>query len=323
MNILAVCIGAPRPAQRGDRRFMTSIYKLPVEGPVPVNAFGLEGDGRVEKRKMGDEHHAVHIYPAEHYPYWEKQLGVALGPGHFGENLTVRGLDEETVRIGDVIRCGSVTLQVAQPRIPCFKLNARMGRRFSGVFLRSTRVGYFLRVIEPGQVSRGDRAAIVDSDPGSPTVRDFVTSVMLEYWDAKGLRAALRSRDLMIGWREAIEEKLARAEQAPVWFGTRTLEVLSRSEQEGGVVLTLRCPWNKPLAAVTGEQQIAVEVRPDGLEGLMRTRLPVESQSDGTATRYRVTVVRKTKADAAVHYLLEASVGTQLRVTAPSPIPRP
>ena len=297
---------------------MTSIYKRPVEGPVRILERGLEGDGRVEKRKMGDEHHAVHIYPAEHYPHWERMLGLdALRHGHFGENLTVRGLDEEATRIGDVIRCGRATLQVAQPRVPCFKLNARMGRRFSGEFLRSTRVGYFLRVLEPGAVQRGDRAEIVDSDPDSPTVRAFVRSVMLEYWDVEGLEAALRARDLMPAWQQTIEEKLARARRAPIWFGTRTLQMMDRYEHGDRVILTLGCPWSKVLPKVATGHQVDVQVRPEGVEGLLRKTLAIEAVDHAGATAYQAEVTKDEAGDAATDFLLAAEVGTQLRATAP------
>jgi len=220
MRILSVNVGESRPLTVKQQTVQTGIFKTPVPGPVPVTRLGLQGDVRVEKRKMGLEHHAVYAYPFEHYAYWQAELAREPFPmGQFGENLTVTGLLEEEVRIGDIFRMGSAVLQVAQPRIPCAKFNARMGVRFAPMFLASRKVGYYLRVLTEGTVAEGDAIELLERDEASPTMEEFVRVTQFESWDTQGLEQLLRARDLMPDWRETIESKLARSRTASGWHG--------------------------------------------------------------------------------------------------------
>src|SRR5512139_965732 len=157
MHILSVNVAAIRTLTIKQRTVQTGLYKVPMTGAVRVTRLGLQDDVLIEPRPMGPEHHAVYAYPHEHYAYWQHELGREPFPlGQFGENLTVTGLLEEEVRIGDIFRFGSAVLQVAQPRIPCAKLDDRMGMRFARMFLASRKVGYYLRVLQEGSVAQGD-----------------------------------------------------------------------------------------------------------------------------------------------------------------------
>jgi len=104
-RVVSLNIGAPRPIEVRGKQVETGIYKQPVQGPVRLGIEGFEGDGRVERRVMGNAHHAVYAYSLENYDYWERRLACVPFPhGQFGENLTVPGLTETEVRIGDVWR---------------------------------------------------------------------------------------------------------------------------------------------------------------------------------------------------------------------------
>lgn len=174
MKLLSVNVGRPRPVPYRDNVISTGIYKEPVAGPVWVRRLNLEGDGQADLKVHGGEHKAVYAYPSEHYAFWARELGRDdLVHGQFGENLTVEGLLEEWVNIGDVFRIGRTLLQVSQPRSPCFKLGIRMGdAHFPARFTAANRTGFYLRVLEEGQVAAGDAIDLVKRAEGSISVRN-------------------------------------------------------------------------------------------------------------------------------------------------------
>lgn len=292
MRILSVNVGSSRPVTVKQRTVQTGIYKIPATGPVAVSRRGLQGDVRVEKRIGGLEHSAVYAYPHEHYEYWRRKLGreEAFPIGQFGENLTVSGLLEEEVRIGDIFRFGSSVLQVAHPRIPCGKLNARMGLRFAPMFLASRKVGYYLRVLSEGSVEQGDDIELLERDEASPSMEEFVRVAHYEYWDTEGLRKLLLARDLMAPWREAIEGKLERSLAADGWQGLREFEVARRErESEDVVSLYLTCVRGRALAPFRGGQQLMVALGERG-GGSQQRGAYYLSSSPRELSSYRISV---------------------------------
>ena len=157
--MVSVNVGTPRPLLTPAKgEVLSGIVKTPVDGRRRVVAHNIEGDRQADLRVHGGETKAVYCYPHEHYARWAEELSRAdLVPGQFGENLTTLGLLETQVRVGDRLRVGSALLEVTQPRSPCFKLAARMGLpEFPRLFLRSGRSGWYLRVVEEGDVGAGD-----------------------------------------------------------------------------------------------------------------------------------------------------------------------
>jgi MOSC domain-containing protein YiiM/ferredoxin-NADP reductase len=293
MRILSVNVGARRDMTVKHRVVQTGIDKVPVAGRVRIARLGLQDDTLVEARKMGREFHAVYAYPHEHYAHWERELGRApFPPGQFGENLTVTGLLEHEVRIGDVLRAGQAVLQVMQPRIPCAKLNQRMGLRFSPMFLASRKVGYYLRVIEEGEVGMDDALELLARDEASPTMEEFVRLTQYEYWDAEGLERILRqARDLMPAWREIIEAKLDRARTTVGWHGLREFEIVRREPQGEDVVsLYLQCVRRRPLAPFHGGQYLTVVL--GGRSAHQSRRAYALSGDPRDLGTYRITVRR-------------------------------
>lgn len=319
MHILSVNVGKSRTVSIGGRDVATAIYKTPVSGAHRVEGSGLIGDERVDKRPLGDSHHAVYAYPHEHYGYFEKQLGrYDFELGQFGENLTVVGLPETAARIGDLLRCGSALLQVAHPRIPCKKLDHRMGSAFARAFLESRRVGYYLRVREPGWLRAGDPIVLLDRDEASPTVDTFVRVSQFDYWNPDELEALLTARDLPPGWREVLMDKLARAQSAAGWFGMRELVVTRRrAHSDGWIGLCLACGQGKPLPPFVGGQQLTLAFRPPELGArTLRQALPAERSplDDG---QYAISLWPDAEPDSLVHALAKtATPGTRLRAEA-------
>jgi MOSC domain-containing protein YiiM len=172
MQLVSVNVSLPRTLQLGGRRLTTGIFKEPVPGRVMLRTLNLDGDGQADPRYHGGPDKAAYAYPLEHYERWKSELGRDDLPfGQFGENFTISGMLEDRVRIGDVYRIGGAQVQVTDPRAPCFKLGLKMGSRdFQKLFLASGRLGFYLRVLEEGDVGAGDPIELLRTDPTSPTV---------------------------------------------------------------------------------------------------------------------------------------------------------
>lgn len=171
MKLLSVQVGRPRTVEHRGRSVRTGIYKEPVLFRVRVGRLNVEGDRQADLSVHGGPDKAVYAYDLSGYAHWRASLGRELAFGQFGENLTVDGMPETEVRIGDAYRVGGALLQVSQPRAPCFKLAMKMELpQFPKVFLASGRTGFYLRVLEEGEIGAGDSIELVSRDPGAPTV---------------------------------------------------------------------------------------------------------------------------------------------------------
>ena len=170
IRVLHVNRAAAAETVIGGRRVLTAIAKRPVEGAVAVRRLGLDGDEQADLSVHGGLTKAVYAYPREHYPFWQTvraQARVALWdeplpPGTLGENLTIEGLTEERLWVGDRLRLPGCVLAVSEPRFPCFKFNAAMGfAQASKLMVQSGFCGAYLAVIEPGQLAAGDPIELV------------------------------------------------------------------------------------------------------------------------------------------------------------------
>lgn len=211
MKLLSVNVGQPRPVPYRDGVVSTGIYKEPVAGRVWARRLNIEGDGQADLRVHGGEHKAVYAYPFEHYAFWKQDLGRNdFVSGQFGENLTVEGLLEDTVRIGDIYRVGEALLQVSQPRSPCFKLGIRMGdESFVSRFTAENRTGFYLRVLEEGRIAAGDAIERVGQTKGSLKVRDAFRLRHGSGGTREEYERAVQVSALTPSWRAAFEKRLA------------------------------------------------------------------------------------------------------------------
>ena len=168
MKINSIQVAQAQKVHIDGRNILTAIYKTGVAGPVPVGVLGLLGDEQADLSVHGGLAKAVYAYPAEHYGFWRhqrEQAGVAnlagmddqLEPGAMGENLTLSGLLESGVWVGDVLQFLNCTLRVEQPREPCFKFNAVMGFNSAAkAMAQSGFCGFYLSVDQPGTVQAGE-----------------------------------------------------------------------------------------------------------------------------------------------------------------------
>jgi MOSC domain-containing protein YiiM len=162
-RVESVNVGEPRSVEVNGHTVVTAIWKHPVAGRVPVRGVNLDGDDQADRSVHGGPDKAVYAYAAEDTEWWEAELGRDLEPAAFGENLTTRGLPVSGAVIGERWLVGSTVLEVAQPRLPCFKLGIRMGDpRFLKRFTRAGRPGAYLRIVREGDVGAGDPIEVVD-----------------------------------------------------------------------------------------------------------------------------------------------------------------
>ncbi len=170
-KVLSVNVARPRSVPYLGRTVHTGIFKEPVPFRIRVGTLNLEGDQQADLSVHGGPDKAVYAYDLSGYEHWRRELSRELPYGQFGENLTVEGMPETEVWIGDVYRVGTALLQVSQPRSPCFKLALKMEMpTFPRAFLQSGRSGFYLRVLEEGEVGAGDVIELVSREPDEVTV---------------------------------------------------------------------------------------------------------------------------------------------------------
>jgi MOSC domain-containing protein YiiM len=211
--IKSLQIGLPRDlTAHGEHRY-TAFAKPPTTGPIRLTRTGLAGDGVGNPKVHGGPDKAVCCYPAEHYPAWERELGVTLGPAAFGENFTTVGLTEETVHIGDRFRVGTAVVEVSQPRQPCATLAAMRGRKgFVKEVQDSGRTGFYLRVVEEGEVAAGDTFTPVAADPAAISITEANRIHRNRRHDPDTVRRLLAVPALSAAWREELGNALASQE---------------------------------------------------------------------------------------------------------------
>lgn len=192
----------------------SGIRKRPVAADevLWLSTVNLSGDGQADLSVHGGPDKAVYAYPSEHLAPWADDLGEALGPAAFGENLSTVGVLEGDVHIGDVWSWGDAVLQVSQPRWPCFKLALHRGRAdVQGLMRRSGRTGWYLRVLEPGEVAVAGPIEVARVDPAAVTVEDAhlaMGDVHLD--DPNAVRAVASHPALAEQWRRPLLDRLGR-----------------------------------------------------------------------------------------------------------------
>lgn len=207
MKIISVNVGLPKVIEMNGNRVETGIFKEPVNERLQVKKHNIEGDGQADLNAHGGEFKAIYGYPYEHYPKWQAELGRDdFNFGQFGENLTTQGLLEDEIYVGSIYRMGTALLQITQPRVPCYKLAIRMNDpKFVKLFMQAQRTGFYLRVLEEGDISAGDKIELVTSAPQQLTVRDINNLLYFEQ-DSELAKRALNIDGLTPSWLDRIQE---------------------------------------------------------------------------------------------------------------------
>lgn len=202
-TLVSVQVGKPQTHADEDGEWTTGFFKQQVARPTRADASGLEGDGQADTKHHGGIDKAVLAYAADHYPAWTEQLERELPFGGFGENLTLAGIDEKTVCIGDQWQIGDVVFEVSQPRQPCWKLGRRWSdNRLPKLVLQSGRSGWYLRVVCDGNVEAGQIATLRSrSNP------DWSVSRANEVFygtDAEQKKLLANLKELAASWKESL-----------------------------------------------------------------------------------------------------------------------
>jgi MOSC domain-containing protein YiiM len=209
VKLISLNTGGPRDVQTDGPAVRTSIWKSPREGRLHVATFNIDGDEQSDLTVHGGTYKAVYCYPSEHYAWWREQLpGMDLPWGVFGENLTIEGLLETDIGIGDRMQIGSAEFQVTQPRSPCFKLGIRFGRAdIVKRFIASGRSGFYVSVVREGDIAKGDDIRIVERVAGSMSVSD----IFALYFDDEGKQEQVGRAAALTGlapsWREDFQSR--------------------------------------------------------------------------------------------------------------------
>ncbi|WP_433946448.1 MOSC domain-containing protein [Paenibacillus sp. SN-8-1] len=208
-NILSINVGTPQQLQYNNKQVMSGIYKMQVDEPLFLSFLNLEGDEQADLKHHGGKDKAICVYAHEHYPYWENLLGRTLGLGAFGENLTIQGWIEKDLCIGDVFKFGEATVQISQPRQPCYKLSARYNAPDIPVKMQeSGNTGFYLRVLQEGYVKRQDGLTLLTPHPKGITLA-FANQIMhLDKENSEGIKRILEVDALSSSWRATFEKRL-------------------------------------------------------------------------------------------------------------------
>ena len=306
--LVSVNVGLPRDIEWQGETVHTGIWKEPVAGRVIARRLNLDGDGQGDLGGHGGEHRAVMVYQTSSYRYWEQFLGRSMKEyGLFGENLTVDGMPDAEVRIGDRYRIGTVLLEVTQPRVTCYRVGIRTGvPEMPTLLVAHHRPGFYCRVIEEGTLGAGD-AIVQEHASDGLTVAEVDALLYLSDHPAEMLERAVRMPALSEGWRHSFKAMLAAPatrggnaglastnEDPPAWAGFREVRVIATRMESPRVRSFIFASTDEhPLPPARPGQFLALRIdRPDGTP-LLRSY----SISDGSQPgQYRISVKRATGA---------------------------
>ncbi len=333
-RLLSVNVGLPRDIAWRGETVRTAIWKEPVQGPRMVRRLNIDGDKQGDLAGHGGEQRAVFVYQMESYHYWQRQLGRDdFVFGQFGENFTVEGLSGEEVCIGDQYRIGSALFEVTQPRVTCYRVGIRMNDpQMPALLVSHKKPGFYLRVLQEGEVEAGDEIVKVADGPERMTVAEIDAMLYLGSHSREQLERALRLPALSPGWKASFQAQLEQVLTGstaggnpglapgsglpPAWPAFRPLRV-SRIERESRsiVSLVLVPADEQPLAAALPGQFVVLRLRlrPD-TPPLLRNYSLSDTPSDD---HYRVSVKQEANGVASTYVHTQVQVDDVLEVSAP------
>ncbi len=323
-RLLSVNVGRPREIAWRGKTVYTSVWKEPVEGRRFVRRLNVDGDAQGDLAGHGGEHRAVLVYQMDSYHYWERELKRHdFTFGQFGENFTVEGLADSEVSIGDRFRIGGAVFEVTQPRVTCYRVGIRMDEpRMAALLVAHRRPGFYLRVLEEGEVGAGDEIVKVAEGPERLTVAAVDALLYLPGAAKEELERALRIPALSPGWKSSFEALLRQMMQpgsrtgnagltspeqmvtaAP---GFRPLKVARIDRESSSVVsLVLEPADSRPLTIPLPGQFVVLRLRPEADAPQVLRSYSLSALPD--AGRYRITIKEEP------HGIVSTFVSTQLR----------
>ncbi|MFI5733276.1 MOSC domain-containing protein [Kribbella sp. NPDC051587] len=302
-TLLSVNVGMPQNVEWNGKTVYTGVWKRPVDGPAMVRRLNIDGDGQGDTAGHGGEMRAVLVYQIQSYRYWEQHFGRDdFDYGQFGENLTVDGLPDEEVCIGDRYRIGEAEFEVTQPRVTCYRVGLRMGEpELPALLVGHHRPGFYCRVITEGRIRAGDSIEKTKSGPGALSVADTDALLYLPNRDLEKLKVAVTIPALSPGWQGSFQDLLRGSTAVkPAWTGFRQLlvtDVIAESPSVSSVVLATSDGVDLPTAS-PGQYltlKVAGAVRSYSLSsapGGSSYRISVKHEPHGIASSYLTTQLR-------------------------------
>jgi len=316
--LVSVNVGLPRDVAWQGRTVHTGVWKQPVAGPQMVRRLNIDGDGQGDTAGHGGEQRAVLVYQLDSYRHWQHHFGRDdLTAGSFGENLTVDGLPDDEVCIGDRYRIGEAEFEVTQPRVTCYRVGLRVGEpELPALLVSHHRPGFYMRVIRKGRIQAGDEIVATRSGPGRLTVADVDALLYLPDPDPAQLRAALQIPTLSPGWQGSFHDLLTVASAAPsadgpprahdpAWAAFRPLRVVDVvAETARAASVHLAAPDGTPLPAARAGQFLPLRFPGAATPAPVRTyslssppggdvyRITVKQEPHGVVSRYVTTELR-------------------------------
>ena len=330
-TLVSINVGLPKEVLWNGRTVHTGAWKAPVDGPRMVRRLNVDGDGQGDLGGHGGEIRAVLVYQLASYRYWADVLGRDdLTPGAFGENLTVDGLPDDEVCIGDRYRIGDVVLEVTQPRVTCYRVGMRLGEpRMAALLVSHHRPGFYCRVLTEGELAAGQDVVKI-ADGGGVTVAEIDALLYLPGHPHDALRRAASIPALSPGWKASLQSLLDQdaagpggnsgltgtSAQPPAWPGFRPLEVAAvRDESRHVRSVQLVDPTGAPLPKWRAGQSIVVRVQA-AADGPPLVRNYSLSNGPGAAG-YRIGVKREPMGTVSGYLHDHVSVGDLIDVAAP------
>ena len=324
--LVSVNVGLPKDVSWHGKTVCTGIWKDPVAGPRMVRRLNIDGDGQGDLQGHGGEQRAVLVYQVQSYEYWRHRLGRDdLSYGSFGENLTVDGLPDAEVCIGDRYRIGAAEFEVTQPRVTCYRLGIRLDLpELPALLVGQHRPGFYMRVITEGTIQAGDPVVRTRTGPGELSVADTDALLYLPGRDRAKLRVAVTIPALSPGWQGSFRDLLnvpgtdspaPTPGTAPAWPGFRPLRVTSLHRESDTVTsICLAAPDGTALPAARAGQYLALRVAGAGAP------VPVRSYSLSSAPGaeiYRISVKAEPHGLASSYLNREVRAGAVLDAAAP------
>jgi ferredoxin-NADP reductase/MOSC domain-containing protein YiiM len=328
-RLLSVNVGMPKDVTWQEKTVFTGVFKNPVSGPRRVRKLNVEGDGQGDLAGHGGEHRAVFVYQVDSYRYWEHELGRSdFVYGQFGENFTVEGLSDDEVCIGDRYEIGTGLFEVTQPRVTCYRVGIRMNDpRIPALLVSHRRPGFYLRVLDEGEVQAGDEIVKVASGPERMTVAEVDALLYLPGHPRRQLLRALRIGALSPGWQASFRALLdgeagvgnaglAVTSPPPAWPGFRRLTVAAiERESESVISIRLEDPGDAALPAARPGQYLTLRIQPEHGQRSVLRNYSLSGPPD--AGYYRIAVKREPDGVASGYLHTRLAVGDQLEIAAP------
>lgn len=208
MEVISTNIADPVTIEWRGQQVQTGIYKFPVELPIDLELEDVKNDHVLDRRYHGGFDKACYLYSADHYPFWQSKYPAQEWQwGMFGENLTVKGLNESEIRIGDRFRIGDAEVQVSQPRQPCFKLGVRFdNQQIVDDFWQSPFPGVYVRVLKPGRVKKGDQLILLNRNRESLSVSEVFSIFRMNRENQEMIQKAIQEPFLAESCRKDLQK---------------------------------------------------------------------------------------------------------------------